>query len=109
MKSTRSRGLAGSPFGVVGLETAFSALYTHLVKRNVISLDRLIELMVASPRRRFGIPRDDGFSVRDLDERFTVDPAEFLSLGRATPFAGEELFAVNRLTVFGGKPVYRKI
>ena len=102
----KSRGLAGSLFGVVGLETSFSALYTHLVKKNVISLDRLIELMDASPRRRFGIPRDDGFSVWDLDERFTVDPETFLSLGRATPFAGEELFAVNSLTVLGGKPVY---
>lgn len=105
----KSRGLAGSLFGVVGLETSFSALYTHLVKKNVISLDRLIALMDTLPRRRFGIPRDDGFSVWDLDERFTVDPAEFLSLGRATPFEGTELFGVNRLTVLDGKPVYRKI
>ena len=105
----KSRGLAGSLFGVVGLETSFSALYTHLVKKNVISLDRLIELMDTSPRRRFGIPRDDGFSVWDLDGHFTVDPAEFLSLGRTTPFEGTELFGVNRLTVLDGKPVYRQI
>ena len=102
----KSRGLAGSPFGVVGLETSFPALYTHLVRQNRITLDRLTELMITAPRRRFGIPAGDGFSVWKLEERFKVDPAEFYSKGRATPFAGMELCAVNYLTVWNGNPVY---
>ncbi len=105
----KSRGLAGSPFGVSGLETAFSALYTHLVMKNVIPLERLIELMDKAPRRRFGIPADDGFSVWKLGERRTVDPAEFLSMGKSTPFARRRLNAVNYLTVLNGRPVYRRI
>ena len=104
----KSRGLSGSPFGVVGLETAFPALYTHLVKPGVISLEKLVDLMAYAPRRRFGIPRDDGFSVWDLDARETVDPQTFLSAGRATPFAGMELYGNNLLTVHAGQVVYRK-
>ncbi len=104
----KSRGLAGSPFGIVGLETAFSVLYTKLVREGVISMERLLELLAYAPRQRFGIPDGDGFSVWRLDEEFTVDPNEFLSLGRATPYAGERLFGVNYLTYIGKKRVYER-
>lgn len=103
----KSRGLEKSAFGVVGLETAFPALYTHLVKTGVIPLEKLIDLLAVNPRRRFGIP-PDGCSVWRLDERFTVDPNDFLSMGRATPFAGTALCGVNYQTVFQSKTVYRK-
>ena len=73
----KSRGLAGSPFGVVGLETSFAAVWTHLVMTGVISAERLVDLMAWAPRRRFGIPPGEAFSIWNLDERFTVDPAEF--------------------------------
>ncbi len=103
----KSRGLAGSPFGIVGLETAFPVMYTHFVKTNLLTLDQLLDLMVWNPRRRFRIPLGNDFSVWKLDERFCVDPNEFLSMGRATPFAGEELYGKCVMTVLGGKTVYR--
>ena len=105
----KSRGLAGSAFGVVGLETAFPVLYTYLVKKGVVSLARLLELMSGAPRRRFGLPAPEGFSVWDLDATYTVDPENFLSQGRATPFAGMTVQGRNRLTVFRGRTVYSDI
>ena len=102
----KSRGLAGSAFGIVGLETAFSVMYTHLVKPGILTLDRLIELLAIAPRRRFGIPLGTDFSVWDLSEVWTVRPEEFLSMGRATPFAGDVLQAKCHLTVCDGKVVY---
>ena len=106
-ESEKSLGLAGRAFGIVGLETAFPVLYTHLVKTGVISLEKLIDLMAVNPRKRFSIP-ESGFSVWDLSEKETVDPAAFLSKGRSTPFEGKELFGVNHLTVCNGHVVYQK-
>ena len=104
----KSRGLSGSAFGVVGLETAFPALYTHLVMTGVITLEKLEELMAIAPRKRFGLPiRQGDFSIWELDTEKAVDPSEFLSLGRATPFEGMKLFGKNIATYLGGKPVYR--
>ncbi|MGI6264236.1 MAG: dihydroorotase [Acutalibacteraceae bacterium] len=103
----KARGLAGSAFGVVGLETAFSVLYTKLVMTGVISLERLVELLAIAPRRRFGIPLENDFTVWDLEAAYTVDPERFLSKGRATPFAGERLYGQCLLTVCDGRIVYR--
>ena len=105
----KARGLEKSAFGIVGLETALPVLYTHLVRTGILSVERLTELLVTAPRARFGIPLGDDFSVFRLGEEFTVDPDEFLSAGRATPFAGEPLFGVNYLTVVNGKVVYQKM
>ncbi len=102
----KARGLAGSAFGVVGLETAFSALYTGLVKTGILTLERLVQLMAVQPRTRFGIPYDGSFTVWDLAEEQVVDPEMFLSLGKATPFEGRPLFGRCVLTVYNGKPVY---
>ncbi len=104
----KSRGLANSAFGIVGLETALPLLYTKLVKTGVLSLERLIDLLVYQPRARFGIPLGESFSVWDLDEEFTVDPSEFLTMGRATPLAGMRLLGRNLLTVSNGKIVYSR-
>ena len=104
----KSRGLEKSAFGIVGLETAFPVLYTKLVLTGVITLGRLIDLIAYAPRKRFGIPLPDGdYTVWDLSKTFTVDPDEFLTLGRATPFEGMELCGVCLATVCGGKTVYR--
>ena len=103
----KGRGLAGSAFGIVGLETAFPLLYTKLVKEGILSMERLLELMVYAPRERFGLGLDRDFSVWDLNTEFTVDPEEFLSKGRATPLTGMRLLGKNLLTVHGGKIVYR--
>ena len=104
----KGRGLAGSAFGVVGLETAFPVLYTKLVKGGIISLERLIELLAINPRKRFSIPMSNDFTVWDLEKSFTVDPAEFVSMGKATPFAGWTLQSQCVLTVCNGNVVYKK-
>ena len=105
----KGRGLAGSAFGIVGLETAFSVLYTHLVRPGILSLDTLIERMALTPRRRFGIPLEGDFTVWDLEAQYTVDPASFQSMGRATPFEGARLWARPMLTVCNGKIVYSQV
>ncbi len=104
----KSKGLAGSSFGIVGIETAFSVLYTHLVQKGIITLERLIQLLAVNPRKRFGIPMGKDFTVWDLSESYTVDPDKFLSKGKATPFAGWQLNGVCKMTVCDGKIVYRK-
>ena len=102
----KSKGLDGSSMGVVGLETAFAALYTHLVRPGVISLARLVELFSVNARNRFNLPAGDDFTVWDLDRAYTVDPAEFLSMGRATPFAGDTLYGRCLMTVHNGRVVW---
>ena len=104
----KARGLEKSAFGVVGLETAFAAMYTHLVKPGIITLERLVELLADNPRKRFGIPLGLDFSVWDLNTAYTVDPEEFQSMGRATPFAGMELYGRCLLTVCDGKVVWQE-
>ncbi|MBP5208776.1 MAG: dihydroorotase [Clostridia bacterium] len=103
----KSKGLKDSAFGIVGLETSFPVLYTELVRNRVITLDRLVYMMSEAPRRRFGIPAADDFSAWALDETFTVDPKSFRSLGRSTPFAGRRLYGVCKMTVCGGKTVFK--
>ena len=102
----KSRGLAGSAMGVVGLETAFPALYTGLVKTGILPLEKLIACLSDNPRARFGFPLGRDFSVWDLSRAEKVDPNTFLSMGRSTPFEGMELFGKNLLTVKDGRIVY---
>ena len=105
----KSRGLAGSAFGIVGIETAFPLLYTGLVKTGMLSLEALVELLCHRPRKRFGIPLgEDDFSLWDLNAETVIDPGDFLSLGRATPFAGQRVFGRCVETVHGGKTVYQE-
>ena len=87
----KSRGLEKSAFGIVGLETAFPVLYTDLVKTGVISLEKLIELMAKNPRERFKLPLN-GYCVWELDEKYVIDPADFDSKGKSTPFAGKNVW-----------------
>ena len=102
----KARGLEKSAFGIVGLETAFPLLYTRLVKPGILSMERLLDALAVKPRQRFGIPLEEDYTVWDLEEGFTVDPAEFLSKGRATPFAGEKLFGRCKLTSAAGNIAY---
>jgi dihydroorotase len=103
----KSRGLAGSAMGIVGLETAFPALYTGLVRTGILPLERLIALLSDHPRARFGFPLGRDFSVWDLSACEAVDPNAFLSMGKATPFSGMELFGKNLLTVKDGTVIYQ--
>lgn len=110
----KGKGLRGSLMGVVGLETAFAAAYTSLVRPGIITLERLIELLHKSPKKRFLLPdslevgEKACFTVFNLDEKYTVDPNKFLSKGRSTPFEGEELFGVCKMTVCDGKIVWKE-
>ncbi|MEY8382154.1 dihydroorotase [Christensenellaceae bacterium 44-20] len=111
----KSRGLAGSAMGVVGLETAFPALYTGLVKKNILSLEKLVELLSTAPRRAFGLPGgriEPGAAadlcVWDLGAQYQINPEEFCSKGRSTPFEGMRVFGENRLTMIDGRVVWKK-
>ncbi len=104
----KAKGLAGSPFGIVGIETAFPLLYTYLVRTGIISMEKLMELLVVNPRKRFGIPLGNEFSIWSM-EKTVVDPEDFLSKGKATPFAGWEIFGKCLLTVYNGNIVFKQI
>ena len=105
----KSRGLEKSAMGVVGIETAFPLLYTNLVRKGILSLERLVEIMSIRPRERFDIKSDPGFTVFKTDEKYRIDPSDFLSMGKATPFEGDEVYGRCILTVYNGKAVYSEI
>ena len=103
----KAKGLEKSAFGIVGLETAFPIMYTEFVKTGKMTLEKLVELMCLSPRKRFGISSDEGWTVWNMEKEYSVNPDDFATLGRATPFAGRRVFGENLLTVFGGSVVYK--
>lgn len=103
----KGKGLAGSMNGVVGLETAFPVLYSHLVKPGILSLDRLIEAMSTAPKARFGIADQEDWCLFDLGAQFTVDPGDFLSMGKASPFAGMAVYGKCLLTISRGRMAYQ--
>ena len=102
----KSRGLEKSAFGIVGIETAFPILYTCLVKPGILSLNKLLELLCVNPRRRFGLPLGTDYSIWDLNAAYPIDPEDFLSKGRATPFAGWQVSGKCIATICDGKLVY---
>ena len=104
----KSRGLENSAFGVVGIETAFPLMYTYFVKTGRISMEKLLDLMVYAPRKRFHIPLREDYSVWDLSAQEVIDPEAFLSMGHATPFEGWKVSGRCVLTVCDGSVVYRK-
>ncbi|MBQ8409937.1 MAG: dihydroorotase [Clostridia bacterium] len=103
----KGRGLEKSAFGITGIETCLPLMNTYMVKTGIITLDKLVDLLVYNPRERFGLPNGDSFSVWKLDEEYTIDPAEFISLGKATPFEGTRAFGKCYGTVVNGKVVYK--
>ena len=104
----KSKGLEKSNMGVVGIETAFPVMYTNFVKTGIMSMEKLISLLSTNARNRFGI-KNSGFSIWELDTEYAVDPEEFLSKGRSTPFEGERVFGKCLFTVYNGKIVYCNI
>ena len=121
----KAKGFAGSAFGIVGLETAFPVLYTKLVKEGLLPMDRLLELLTDAPNKRFHIPAanhcgqihiDDTFggtnlpetfAVWDLETPYTIEPDQFKSKGKSTPFAGWKVYGKCVMTVYKGQVVYR--
>ena len=108
----KGRGLEKSMMGVVGIETAFPLMYTHFVETGIITLEKLIELMSINPRKRFGIGggTDEGesadFTVIDLNEEYTINPDEFYSMGKATPFEGYKVKGRIVHTYIGGEKIF---
>ncbi len=102
----KSRGLEKSAFGVVGLESAFAVMYTHFVMTGKMTLERLTELFSTNAQRRFGIDIGSDFTVFEVKEPYKIDPSEFLSKGRATPFEGMEVYGRCMLTVANGKVAF---
>ena len=105
----KAKGLEKSLMGVVGIETAFPVLYTKLVKNGIITLEKLIELMSINPRRRFGIENADDICIFDLDKEYVINPDDFLSQGKATPFEGEKVSGECKLTVCKREIVYKSV
>ncbi len=109
----KGRGLEKSVMGVVGIETSFAACYTHLVKTGIITLEKLMQLMHDNAKARFGIGSDieEGenadLTVFDLNAKYTVDPDEFLSMGKATPFEGKEVWGKCIQTIVKGSTVWK--
>ena len=110
----KSKGLKDSLMGVVGIETAFPILYTHLVKTNIITLEKLLSLLCDNPRKRFGIGAEikegtkASLTVFDLDAKYNINPEDFLSKGRSTPFEGGEVFGRCLMTIHCGKVVWQE-
>ena len=111
----KSRGLAGSLMGVIGLEYAFPVLYTKLVLEGKITLGRLIDAMSGAPRRRFGLPpakiaegEKAELAVIDLGAEWTVRGAESASRGNMTPFEGMRVKAKIMTTMSGGEIVWTR-
>ena len=109
----KSRGLAGSLNGIVGLETAFPVLYTQLVETGIVPLELILDRLCVRPRKIFDLPGGEitegaeaDLTVLDLNRPHTIDPATFRSMGRATPFAGWGVSAAVAMTICGGEPVY---
>ena len=108
---------ADSAFGIVGLETAFPVLYTHLVCKCVISLEKLAELLYKEPRKRFGLralsieeellSEKPSFAIWNLDDEYKIEPEKFMTKGRSTPFEGWKVKGRCMMTVSGGKPVWK--
>ena len=105
-KEEKSWGLEKSAFGIVGIETAFPLLFTGLVKTGILSLEALVDLLCEKPRKRFKIPIGNDFSIWNLNQQYTIDPREFLSQSRATPFADYLVYGRCMMTVYHGKAVY---
>jgi dihydroorotase len=103
----KARGLEKSAFGIVGIETAFPLLYTGLVKKGVLSLEQLVCLLSENPRKRFAIETDPGSCVWDLEEEYPIDPADFLSKGKATPFEGWKVYGRCIKTLYNNNIVWK--
>ena len=111
----KAKGMELAPFGIVGLETAFPLLYTRFVATGKWTLSFLIRRMTTDPANVFGLsagrlepgaPAD--ITVIDLEAEHEVNPEEFLSKGRNTPFTGWKLKGWPVMTLVDGRIVWSK-
>lgn len=114
-KEEKSKGLAGSSMGVVGLEVAFPVLYTNLVKKGIITMEKLLELMNINPRKIFKIGTEikigekADLTVYDLNENYNIDSCKFVSMGKATPFDGDNVYGKCKMTICDGNIVFNEL
>ncbi len=112
-KEEKSKGLADSNMGITGLETSFPIMYTKLVQNNIISLEKLVYIMSIAPAKRFGIEsgiiagNKADLCVFDLEDEYTINSDDFVSMGKATPFEGEKVKGKCVLTICNGQVVYK--
>jgi dihydroorotase len=111
----KSEGMILAPFGIVGLETAFPLLYTHLVMKNIISLEQLIGFLTKKPAEAFGLPfgkieigASADIVLLNLNEDRTINPEEFVSKGTNTPFGGWKCQGWPEMTIAEGQIVWEK-
>ena len=103
----KAKGLEHSAMGVVGIETAFPVLYSYLVKPGIVPMETVLKALTVNPAKRFHLPMD-GFGVWDLNASYTIDPENFVSKGRATPFAGMQVYGKCMMTVIGDRIVWKE-
>ena len=114
-REEKSKGLAGSSMGVVGLETSFAAVNTYMVEKGYISFEKLVEVMSINPRKIFGlesgiqIGKPADITIVDPKAKWTVNPEEFISMGKATPFAGKTLTGKVIATIYNGDFAYSEL
>ena len=114
-KEEKSKGLQESSMGVVGLEVAFPVLYTNLVKKGIITLEKLLELMNTNPRNIFKIGTEikvgekADLTVYDLEENYKIDSSTFVSMGKATPFDGDNIYGRCKMTMCRGKEIFNEL
>ena len=114
-KEEKSKGLQGSAMGVVGLEVAFPVLYTNLVRKNIITLEKLIELMNTNPRKIFrigteiAVGQNADLTVYDLEANYNIDSTAFVSMGRATPFDRDNVYGKCVMTICNGKIIFNDL
>lgn len=114
-REEKSKGLAGSSMGVVGLETSFSAVNTYMVEKGYISFEKLVEVMSINPRKIFGlesgiqIGKPADITIVDPKAKWVVNPEEFISMGKATPFAGKTLTGKVIATIYNGDFAYSEL
>jgi dihydroorotase len=115
-EAEKARPITEAPFGIVGLETAFPLMYTHFVKTGKIPLRELVDMMTYRAAELFSL--DYGrlevggvadLCLMDLEAEFTISSAEFASKGRNTPFEGQKVFGINKLTVLEGEVVFQHL
>ena len=104
----KAGGLEKSLMGVVGLETAFPVLYTHLVRPGILTVERLSQLLSDNPRRRFSIPEDPGYTVFEVETPCQIAPETFATKGRSTPFAGDTVYGRWVLTHWNSRTITRE-
>ena len=112
----KAEGMALAPFGIVGLETAFPLLYTHFVEKGILTIGQLVNLLTVKPAQSFGLENVGTLKVGsaadlvvlDIESEEKINPDEFLSKGRNTPFGGWTCKGWPVTTIVDGKVAWRK-